>query len=81
MWVLPTNTAPAAESRAATVLSAGARWPSRTRELAEVAVPATSIRSFRPAGMPWRGPVAPPAAMSSAARRAELRARSAVTET
>ncbi|GAA3082578.1 hypothetical protein GCM10020000_80760 [Streptomyces olivoverticillatus] len=56
VWVLPSRIAPAALRRAATVLSAVARWSARTRELAVVAIPPTSIRSLSPIGMPCSGP-------------------------
>ncbi len=78
--VLPTQTRPAADSRAtagASCTAAGA--PARTADAAVVGVPATSTMSFHATGTPSSGPAGAPARSRFAAERASSRARSAVS--
>lgn len=75
----PVITAPALHIRA----TAGASRPSphdrsRTRLWAVVGASAVARMSFTPKGMPWSGPRSMPAARSSSARRAEVKAVSSI---
>ena len=66
-FVLPTQTIPAAASRATTGASAAAGAASRrSADAAVVGVPATSIRSFHATGTPSSGPRGAPARSRSA---------------
>ncbi|CAM5357072.1 hypothetical protein SRIMM317S_01947 [Streptomyces rimosus subsp. rimosus] len=81
VWVLPVSTAPAARSRSVTAASASGTWSARTRELAVVGTPATSIRSFSATGTPCSGPRGRPAAISRSASAADRSAASRATDT
>ena len=79
-FVLPTQTMPAAASRAAigaSVRAGGA--PRRSSEPAVVGTPSTSIRSFSATGTPSSGPSGAPARSRAALAAASRRARAAVT--
>ena len=79
-FVLPTQTIPAAASRATTGASAAAGGASRrSADAAVVGVPATSSRSFHATGTPSSGPRRVPARWRPALAAASRRARSSVS--
>ena len=74
MLVLPTITAPAARSRAATAPSAAGTKSSKRRDPPVERMPAVHASSFRATGRPCSAPRGSPAATAASARRASSRA-------